>query len=119
MSRKDWKYIRGYLENEVFSWNLDSLLLVDTYYLGITENYLTNTCIYHIEHGQGSGWTPEGEEILFKRILDKGIPVVTWQKCLEYAANWKHSIEKKQRLNQLKKDTWGFSNSNFHECIIN
>ena len=32
-------------------------------------------CIYHLEHEKGSGWTPEGEAQLRKRIAESGI---TW-----------------------------------------
>jgi hypothetical protein len=32
-------------------------------------------CIYHLEHEKGSGWTPEGEAQLRKRIDESGI---TW-----------------------------------------
>jgi hypothetical protein len=32
-------------------------------------------CIYHLEHEKGSGWTPEGESVLRKRLADRG---VTW-----------------------------------------
>ena len=28
-------------------------------------------CIYHLEHTQGSGWTPEGEGLLRKRLSDE------------------------------------------------
>jgi hypothetical protein len=32
-------------------------------------------CIYHLEHEKGSGWTPDGEAQLRRRIAESGL---TW-----------------------------------------
>jgi hypothetical protein len=38
--------------------------------------------IYHIEHGAGSGWTPEGVGKLYARISQQGIQTVSYQDLL-------------------------------------
>ena len=42
--------------------------------------------IYHIEHGSGSGWTPEGQARLFERIAAKGLRSLDNEEVLAMAA---------------------------------
>jgi hypothetical protein len=42
--------------------------------------------IYHIEHSVGSGWTPEGENLLVNRMSKLGIPVLTWPQLYRWCA---------------------------------
>jgi hypothetical protein len=42
--------------------------------------------IYHIEHGSGSGWTPEGQGKLFEQIAAKGISFLENEDVLAMAA---------------------------------
>ena len=58
---------------DLFSMNLDSLFCFAAHYGGAREQVLSDPMrIYHIEHGSGSGWTPEGQAKLFERIAAKG-----------------------------------------------
>ncbi len=41
--------------------------------------------IYHMEHGSGSGATPEGLDLLLARLKEKGIPVVTLEEVFQRA----------------------------------
>jgi hypothetical protein len=76
MSRDRWHELRGYAEFETFSMNIDSLLSSAAHYAGLREVVLAGRrIIYHMEHEKGSGWTPEGEAILRRRIAERGI---TW-----------------------------------------
>ena len=74
MAREHWEELRGYPEFETFSMNIDGLLSYIADAAGIREEMLTMP-IYHLEHAVGSGWSPEGEAILRKRIAERGI---TW-----------------------------------------
>ena len=76
MSKADWDSLGGYLEDPIFSWNVDSLVLIDAYYCGIPEKYLLPPkTIHHVEHSAGSGWTPgKGEQLLFERLAIAGTP---------------------------------------------
>lgn len=83
LSCEGWAAIRGYPEFEAFSFNIDSMGMLAAHYAGYQEVSLLPPCVcFHIEHGIGSGWTPEGEKQLFSRlhkaeILNPEWPVLT------------------------------------------
>ncbi len=86
LSRERWFDLRGYPEIDVFSMNLDSMFCFAAHYGGAREAILADPMrIYHIEHGTGSGWTPEGQVKLFERIGAKGIPCVENDEVLAWA----------------------------------
>jgi hypothetical protein len=61
MARDRWFNLRGYPEFNLFSMNLDSVLCFSAHYAGVREEVLAEPMrIHRIEHGRGSGWTPEG-----------------------------------------------------------
>ena len=74
MAREHWDELRGYPEFETFSMNIDGLFGYIADAAGIREEVLPMP-IYHLEHEVGSGWSPEGEAALRKRIAERGI---TW-----------------------------------------
>jgi hypothetical protein len=86
LSRERWFDLRAYPEIDVFSMNLDSMFCFAAHYGGAREAVLADPMrIYHIEHGTGSGWTPEGQVKLFERIAAKGIPCVENDEVLAWA----------------------------------
>jgi hypothetical protein len=73
MARRHWFELHGYAQFPMFSMNIDGLLGDVAHHAGIREEVLSMPlCIYHLEHTQGSGWTPEGEALLRKRLLESG-----------------------------------------------
>jgi hypothetical protein len=79
LSREGWDAIRGYPEFEAFSFNIDSMGLIAAHHGGYEEVSLLPPCVcFHIEHEFGSGWTPEGERTLFKRLRTSGILNPEW-----------------------------------------
>jgi len=67
--------LRGYPELEIFSFHLDSVFCHAAHASGAPEVVLPEPMrIYHIEHGTGSGWTPEGQRALFARLAAADIP---------------------------------------------
>jgi hypothetical protein len=119
LSRKCWFDLRGYAEFEIFSWNIDSLLLVSAYYSGIREIDLRPPkTIFHIEHGAGSGWTPgAGEEKLFHRIEEKGIPYLSWPDFLKTTRDIKKLSHQSRQL-ILNSPEWGLADIEFHEMVF-
>jgi hypothetical protein len=76
MAREHWFELRGYPEFQMFSMNIDGFFTSMAHSAGVQEQALESPlCIYHLEHEKGSGWTPEGEAALRKRIAESGI---TW-----------------------------------------
>lgn len=79
LSHEGWEAIRGYPEFSSYSFNIDSMGLIAAHYAGYEEVSLLPPCVcFHIEHGIGSGWTPEGEKVLFNRLRIAGILNPEW-----------------------------------------
>jgi len=86
-ARERWLDLRGYPEFDMYSMNIDSVFCYAAHHGGATEEVLPEPMrIYHIEHGVGSGWTPEGQAQLFARMAAKGIPFVSYQELVAWAA---------------------------------
>ncbi len=86
MAREHWVDLRGYPELDLFSMNIDSLFCWAAHHGGAREHVLKDPMrIYHIEHGTGSGWTPEGQQKLFERISAKGLPWLGYEDVMQWA----------------------------------
>ncbi len=89
--RRHWMELRGYPEFDLYSMNLDSVFCYMAHYGGALECVLTDPMrIYHIEHGAGSGWTPEGQQLLYRRLAEAGIPWVPWDAVVGWGSQMAH-----------------------------
>lgn len=87
LAREKWLDLRAYPEFDLFSMNIDSVFCYAAHYGGATEELLADPMrIYHIEHGTGSGWTPEGEAQLFERIRAKGLGFISNAEVVSWGA---------------------------------
>ena len=87
LSRRQWFDLRAYPEFDLFSMNLDSIFCATAHFGGAREEMLEEPMrIYHIEHGSGSGWTPEGQAKLFERIAARGLQFVDNEEVLIWTA---------------------------------
>jgi hypothetical protein len=115
LARARWVDLRGYPEFNVFSMNLDSVFCYAAHHGGAVEEVLSEPMrIYHIEHGTGSGWTPEGQAKLFERIAAKGIPVVPSDEVIAWGAQMR-------RLNSpmiFNLENWGLADFALPETEI-
>jgi hypothetical protein len=86
-ARERWLDLRGYPEFDMYSMNIDSVFCYAAHHGGAAEEVLQDPMrIYHIEHGAGSGWTPEGEAKLYARLAAKGIGWVSYRDFVTWAA---------------------------------
>ncbi len=86
MHRDHWFRLRGYPEWEAYSMNIDGFTCYAAHADGLREVVLREPMrIYHIEHGVGSGWSPEGEKKLYERITTRGITWIGKEQVLEHA----------------------------------
>jgi hypothetical protein len=86
IAREHWEDLRGYPEFDLFSMNIDSVFCWAAHHGGAREEILRDPLrIYHIEHGSGSGWTPEGQKQLFDRIAAKGLSWLGYEDVLQWA----------------------------------
>jgi hypothetical protein len=114
MAREHWMDLRGYPEFDMYSFNIDSVLCYAAHYGGAREEVLKDPLrIYHIEHGTGSGWTPDGQALLFSRLKAKGIPWLEYRELVTWA-------EQMKRLNSpiiFNRENWGLSELELAEVV--
>lgn len=115
MSKEDWFALKAYPEWEIYSWHIDSVLLYQAYHSDIKmENLNFKYPIYHIEHGKGSGFTPEYANLLFQRLDDKGIGYLT-DKDLEKILFDQYQQSKNQVTISYNNGSWGAFGEVFSE----
>jgi len=74
MDRACWETLRGYPEWPIFSWNIDTVVLFQAAAFGFDFVELpSELAAFHMDHETGSGWTPDGRDVLFRRIEAAGI----------------------------------------------
>ena len=117
MSRRDWFALRGYPEWQVFSWNINSVIVYQAHYNGIAIEELDGRRVhYHIEHDNGSGWTPEGAESLWSRLAERGLPLIDYRQFYEIIYALQDNAEEKRRSVYNGPD-WGFAEREI-ECRV-
>jgi hypothetical protein len=115
MHRDNWMDLRGYPEFTTYSMNIDSILCYAAYYAGMKEELLDDSMrIYHIEHEAGSGWTPEGEEKLRKRMAEKGIRWIEWGTVREWI-RYMHQFKCPLIFN---RENWGLGETDLPETRL-
>jgi hypothetical protein len=76
-SKESWFEMEGYPEWPIFSWHLDGVVLYQAFAAGLEMINLPPPMVaYHLEHGEGSGWTPESRR-LWDRLDAAGIPYLS------------------------------------------
>ena len=115
MSREDWFKLRGFAEFEMYSMNIDGLICHTAHYAGVREQILQwPACAYHIEHETGSGWTPEGEAKLRRRIEERGIGWLDSRVVSTFASLMK-SVDRPMIFNG---PNWGFAQHQLPETVL-
>lgn len=118
LSRDDWFALRGYPEWEIFSWHIDSVLLYQANRNRIREVDLPQQMrVYHIEHGVGSGYTPEGAETLFNRLRETGLPYLDWPDFLNLVEEMDEA-RKAGRPVLYNPTSWGLADEQLDETVI-
>lgn len=120
MGKQNMMWLGGYLERPIYSFHIDSLLLLAAYYSGIQEVCLGwPYTIYHMEHETGSGWSPEGAASLYRRLEKAGIPYLTWENCKEFSIGIRDGEYRKEGVVSLNQnDTWGLNGYYLEETVI-
>jgi len=114
MTKEKWHDLRGYPELEIFSFNIDSIILQMAYEDGLREKILKDPLrMYHMEHD--SGWTPESSDNLIKRLKDKRIPFFSFEKFVRLASKM-HTRKNPMVSN---KEGWGLGSETLPEVCIN
>lgn len=118
ISRKGWEALRGYPEWTIFSWHIDSVFLYQAIYSEFKEkNFGHARPIYHIEHGKGSGYTPEGFGALLKRLDEKKIPYLDLPAFKQQLTAMKTAKEFAKTLVYNNED-WGMIHEDLEEVFM-
>jgi hypothetical protein len=111
-AREHWFDLRGYPEFDQFSMNIDSVFCYALHHGGAAEEVLPDPMrIYHIEHGTGSGWTPEGQAALFERIKAKGLSFVSF----DDVAGWASQMRRLNCPIIFNHENWGLADFDLPE----
>lgn len=115
LARERWFDLRGYPEFDLFSMNLDSVFCIAAHHGGAREEMLQDPMrIYHIEHGSGSGWTPEGQAKLFQRIAERGLSFVDNEEILV----WASQMRRLKAPMIFNGEDWGLAAFDLKETVI-
>ena len=106
-------HLRGYTElNQFYSMHLDPTLCYAAHRAGAREELLAEPMrIYHIEHGAGSGWTPEGGGKLYARMSQDGIQIISFRDAVALMVQMR-SLRAPVIFNM---DDWGLAALTFSE----
>jgi hypothetical protein len=106
-SREAWAAIRGYPEWPIFSWHIDGVVLYQAYAAGVEMVNLPPPMVaLHLEHSQGSGWTPEGSGTLFSRLDASGVPYLSTNGYRRWA---RKLVRAGRRAQPINGDDWGLA----------
>ena len=115
LAREHWFDLRGYPEFDMFAMNIDSLFCWAAHYGGAKEHVLESPMrAYHIEHETGSGWTPEGQEQLFKRMAEKGVPWLDHTDVIRWASD----MNRFGAPIIFNREDWGLAAEELKETVV-
>jgi hypothetical protein len=105
-SRDVWFAMHGYPEWPAYSWHMDGVALFQAYAGGVDMINLQPPMVaYHLEHGEGSGWTPESSR-LFERLDAAGVPYLSTRAYRSLARRLAHG---RRGFHPINGDEWGFA----------
>jgi hypothetical protein len=114
MTSRSWAQLRGYPEWEMFSWNIDSLLLYQAAAAGFEFVEFDGHPAFHLEHS--AGWSPESHAELFARLESKSVPLLSDAGLLDVASSiWRTRSRRRWLINTLD---WGIPNVDFAEAPL-
>jgi hypothetical protein len=105
-SREIWFAMHGYPEWPAYSWHMDGVALFQAYAGGVEMINLEPPMVaYHLEHGEGSGWTPESNR-LFDRLDAAGVPYLSTRAYRSLARRMVHGG---RSFHPVNGDDWGLA----------
>jgi len=113
MHKEHWFALRGYPEFEMYSFHLDTLLLLLAHYGGVRQKTLSEPMrIYHIEHT--SGFRPEAERRLTKDLDSRNVTSLT----LAEIERWAIEMSRNGHPIIFNRSNWGLADNKLGETII-
>ncbi len=105
-SREVWSGLHGYPEWPAYSWHMDGVVLFQAFAAGVEMINLPPPMVaLHLEHGEGSGWTPESSR-LFDRLDAAGVPYLSTRDYRKLA----RKLVRGRGFQPINDETWGLAN---------
>jgi hypothetical protein len=105
-SREVWSGLHGYPEWPAYSWHMDGVVLFQAFAAGVEMINLPPPMVaLHLEHGEGSGWTPESSR-LFDRLDAAGVPYLSTRDYRRLA----RKLVRGRGFQPINDETWGLAN---------
>ena len=105
-SRDVWFAMHGYPEWPMYSWQLDGVPMYQAFAGGVEMINLQPPMVaFHLEHGEGSGWTPESSR-LFDRLDAAGVPYLS---TLEYRKLARKLVRGSRGFQPINDPGWGLA----------
>ena len=102
-SREVWWGMHGYPEWKAYSWHMDGVVLYQAFAAGVEMINLQPPMVaIHLEHGEGSGWTPESRR-LFDRLDAAGVPYLSTPDYRKLA----RKLVRGHGFQPINDDEWG------------
>jgi hypothetical protein len=102
-SRDVWWGMHGYPEWRAYSWHMDGVVLYQAFAAGVEMINLQPPMVaIHLEHGEGSGWTPESRR-LFDRLDAAGVPYLSTRDYRKLA----RKLVRGRGFQPANDDAWG------------
>jgi hypothetical protein len=105
-SREVWFGMHGYPEWPAYSWHMDGVALFQAFAGGVEMINLEPPMVaYHLEHGEGSGWTPESTR-LFDRLDAAGVPYLSTR---DYRKLARKLVRGSRGFHPINGSDWGLA----------
>ena len=112
MSKKDWLNLDGYVELDLYSLHIDSLLLSAAMAAGMQQVvFPKEACVYHITHSDG--WASMNP--IQSWIYTRNNPALDWKMVNE----WSEYIIRHKINYGINNSNWGFADQKFKEYSFN
>ena len=115
LARTDWLEARGYPALIAYSMHLDTIFLHQMHANGLRFVDVERPAVtYHLEHAEGSGWTPEGQAALFSSVARSGTATIG-SRALRAEKRRLHRQRGKARVFYNDAD-WGLASADIAEA---
>ncbi len=111
-SRDVWFEMHGYPEWPAYSWHMDGVALFQAYAGGVEMiNLQPPMAAIHLEHGEGSGLTPESTR-LFDRLDEAGVPYLSTR---DYRKLARKLVRGARGFHPINGSDWGLASMELAE----
>ena len=115
MTKRKWVELGGYPEYPGFPRHVDGLLLYWACLHGLSEIALPDPArVYHMEHGDGSGFEEYVSGKIWDRLKQKGIPFISSEQLMVRILG----MAKEEPTSPENNAQWGLGDETLEERVV-